>query len=252
MLNSIKMNFSRVRYILDTDTFKMVFLAVLFMCFFSLFNIASDASYTEGLFIYINSKTFLFPLICIIFVSSCIFLFAFDKDYSTLLRFDTKANYLKKLVISLSIGNFIIYSLAIIMGILFVTLKYFGAMTFSNVEYYNISYVVYIIFAVIKLFVIIDLLALIGICIYKNLGKIGAYFYYTAVLIFYYYSSVSLNVISHFTLKSLNLSYYLSESIYTSFGLEIAHTIIFICILILALFLLIYVLIRFNKVKIDG
>lgn len=251
MLNNIKIAFSRVKYILDTDTFKMIFLSVLFMSFFSIFNIAEQASYTEGLFCYFSSKIFLFPLICIIFISSCFFLFSFDKDYSSLLRFDNKASYLKKLVISLSVGNAIVYLSAIIMGFLFVTLKYFGAITFSNVEYYNIPYIVYIPFTLVKYFIIINFLSIIGICIYKIFGKVGGYAYYAIVLVLYYCLVISADIINLFTIKNLNFVYYLAPVQYASFSLEVSHSIIFICILTLILFLLMYVLIKFSKIKID-
>lgn len=251
MLNSIKINFSRVRYILDTEKFKIIFLTIFSTCFFSFFNILPSISYSEALFNYISSSIFLFPLISIVFISSCIFLESFDKDYSTLLRFNDKMDYLKKLLISISIGNFIIFLSAIVIGILFVTFKYFGLMTFSDVEYYNISYVMYSIFTIVKYFIIINILSLIGICVYKIFGKIIGYVYYLIILALYYCHPISSNIIGHFSIKSLNFKYYLTSTQFASFNLEVSHTIIFTCILFLLLALFIYLLIKFNKIRID-
>lgn len=251
MLNSLKINFSRVKYILDTNKFKIIFLSILSTCFFSFFNIFPNVSYAEAIFNYISSSIFLFPLISIVFISSCIFLESFDKDYSSLLRFNDKTHYLKSLLISISIGNFMIFLSAIIIGILFVTLKYFGLMTFSNVEYYNISYITYSIFTIIKYFIIINVLSLIGICIHKIWGKTIGYIYYMIILSFYYCSPISSNIISHFSIKTFNFKYYLTSIQFASFNLEVSYTIIFICILFLLLMLFIYSLIKFNKIRID-
>lgn len=251
MLNSIKVNFSRVKYILDTEKFKIIFLTIFSTCFFSFFNILPSVSYSEAIFNFISSPIFLFPLISIIFISSCIFLESFDKDYSSLLRFNNKIDYLKKLLFSITIGNFIIFLSAIGVGILFVTLKYFGLMTFSDVEYYNISYMIYSIFTIIKYFIIINILSMIGICIHKIFSKIIGYLYYLTILAIYYCYPISSNIIGYFSSKSLNFKYYLTSVQYASFSLETSHTIIFICILFLLLTLLIYLLIKFNKIRID-
>lgn len=251
MLNSLKRTFSYTKYILDTEKFKIIFLTILLTCFLCTFNLMSNVSYSEAIFDYISSSMFVFPLMIILFISSSIFLEHYDKNYSFLIRYSSKENYLKYLLISVSLGNLIIYLSAITIGILFVSLRYFGMISFTQVEYYNISYITYSIFFITKLYIVTNLLALIGICIYKLLGKIVGYIYYLTIAVIYYCFPISSNIISNFTFESLNFKYYLVPIPYVSFLKEIANSIIFICTTILLLTALIVITTNFKKIKID-
>lgn len=251
MLNNIKRTFSYTKYILDTEKFKVIFLTVLLTCFLCTFNLMSNISYSEAIFDYISSSMFIFPTMIILFISSSIFLEYYDKNYSFLIRYSAKEKYLKYLLISVSLGNLIIYVSALAVGILFVSLRYFGMISFTQVEYYNISYITYSAFFMIKLYMVTNILALIGICIYKLLGKIVGYIYYLIIAVIYYCAPVSSSIISNFTLKSLNFKYYLTPIPHVSFIKEISNLIIFMCILALLLITLTFIATNLKKIKID-
>lgn len=221
------------------------------MIFFNSYNISSGIAYEEAIFSFISSSLFLFVILLVLFMSTCIILISFDKDYSILLRFKNKFDYLKNLFLSITIGNFLIYTFTIVISILLLTIKYFGRIYFSDIAYYHIPFVLYNFFTIIKYFVIVDILALIGVCIYKNLGRVFSYTYYILILILYYVYPVSMEIIGSFSIKNLFFKYHLYPYQYATFYLELSSLIITICTLILLTIFILCITVRFNKIKID-
>lgn len=220
-------------------------------CFLNLFNIQNGIVYEEAFFSSITNTLFLFVLISLLFISSCITLYYFDKDYTILLRYENKLKYLKKLFISISIVNLIVYCFAMVITLLLLSFKYFGCITFGKISSYNMPFFIYNIFTMIKYFIVINILSLIGICVYKNFGKVFSYIYYSIILILYYMLPVSVDIIGNFSIRNLLFKYYIFPFQYANFYLELLYSLIYICGMMLLIFLFISLTIKYNKVKID-
>lgn len=251
MLNKLKIAFVYIKFILDSNKFKAIFLMLILTCFLNLFNIQNGIVYEEAFFSSITNTLFLFVLISLLFISSCITLYYFDKDYTILLRYENKLKYLKKLFISISIVNLIVYCFAMVITLLLLSFKYFGCITFGKISSYNMPFFIYNIFTMIKYFIVINILSLIGICVYKNFGKVFSYIYYSIILILYYMLPVSVDIIGNFSIRNLLFKYYIFPFQYANFYLELLYSLIYICGMMLLIFLFISLTIKYNKVKID-
>ncbi len=228
---------SQSLFILNSNKFKAIFLIIIFTCIFNLFNIENGIAYEEAIFSSITSTLFLFVIIGILFISSCTTLDLFDKKFGIILRYKNKLEYLKELLKLISLVNLIIFGLAISITILFTTFKYFGITTFDKMSNYNIPFIVYNLFTITKYYIIINILSLIGICLYKNFGKILCYIYYA--------------LITNFNIKNLFFKYYIYPFQYANFYLELSFAIIFICLMLLIVHLAIYATVKYNKIKIN-
>lgn len=242
---------SQSLFILNSNKFKAIFLIIIFTCIFNLFNIENGIAYEEAIFSSITSTLFLFVIIGILFISSCITLDLFDKEFGIILRYKNKLRYLKELLKLISLVNLIIFGLAISITILFTTFKYFGITTFDKMSNYNIPFIVYNLFTITKYYIIINILSLIGICLYKNFGKILCYIYYALIIILYYTYPVSNSIITNFNIKNLFFKYYIYPFQYANFYLELSFAIIFICLMLLIVHLAIYATVKYNKIKIN-
>lgn len=251
MINKIKEIFSITKFILNSSKFKSIFSIIICTCILNLFTMESGIKYEEAIFSSITNTLFLIIVIGILFVSSCFTLNFFDKEYSLILRLENKIKYLKTLLLSITIINMIIFCFAIALSILLLTFKYFGIISFGKISNYNMSYAIYNIFTFIKYFTVIDILSLLGICMYKCLGKISCCIYYLLVLMLYYTYPVSADIISSFNLKNLFFGYYIYPYQYASFHLELTSSVIFVCIMMLIMLLFIYIIPKYSKIKID-
>ena len=159
---------SQSLFILNSNKFKAIFLIIIITCIFNLFNIENGIKFEEAIFSSITCTLFIFVIIGILFISSCITLDLFDKEFAIILRYKNKLTYLKELLKLISLVNSILFGLAISITILFITFKYFGIITFGKISNYNIPFIIYNLFTIIKYYIIINILSLIGICLYNN------------------------------------------------------------------------------------
>lgn len=251
MAKIFKLNFSQVKNILDSPKFKTLFLLILFTCIFNSFNLNSTLHYEEAILTSFTNPLFMFMLIGTTFLSTTILISSFDKNFSTILRYKNKFEYIKNLLISNVIIGIVVYMLAVSITLLILTFKYFGHIRFNNIPYYDIPFVVYNIFTILKYAIVICILSMIGCCVYKNFGKIIGYIYYVFILVVYYLAPVKTEIISEFKLENLNFKFYLAPYQYTDIFLDVVSFIIFVCVSILIISALIYATVRASKIKID-
>lgn len=251
VINKFKLNILKIIFILKSNKYITVFWILIFLCFLNLFNIPNDITYEEKILNSISSPLFMVVLIGTLFMSSSLIISYIDKDYSKLLRFKNKKYYLKDLMLSVSITNLVLFLFTIFTNILFVSIFNIGYIKFENYIYYEIPFLIYNIFTIIKYYLIINYLALIGICLYKNINKVVGYIYYFLILMFYYTYPIKALIINDFKINNLFFKYYLVPYVYLNFKLEIISFLITIVFLIIILFIVMYITIRKNKIKID-
>ena len=251
VINKYKLNILKIIFILKSNKYITVFWILIFLCVLNLFNIPNDITYEEKILNSISSPLFMVVLIGTLFMSSSLIISYIDKDYSKLLRFKNKKDYLKDLMLSVSIINLVLFLFTIFTNILFVSIFNIGYIKFENYIYYEIPFLIYNIFTIIKYYLIINSLALFGICLYKNINKVVGYIYYFLILMFYYTYPIKVLIINDFKIKNLFFKYYLVPYIYLNFKLEIISFLITIVFLMIILFIIMYLTIRNNKIKID-
>ena len=250
-INKFKLSVLRIIFILKSNKYKTIFWILIFLCFLNLFNIPNDIPYEEKILNSISSPLFLVVLIGTLFMSSSLMISYIDKDYSKLLRFKNKNYYLKDLMISVSITNLVLFLFTIFINLLFVSIFNIGHIKFGNYIYYEIPFFLYNMFTIIKYYFIINSLALIGICLYKNINKVVGYIYYFLILMLYYTYPIKALIINNFRINNLFFKYYLVPFVYLNFKLEIISFLITLVFLTIVLFFIMCIIIKRNKIKID-
>ena len=157
----------------------------------------------------------------ILFITSIITFSIFEKNKSIVIRYKNKSIYLNNLFKTISIINFIVYLQFVTLGLTILTFKYFDNLSFSYISSYQIPFIVYNIYSIIKYFFIINMIIIICILIYKLLNKLiggSSFIFFLILKDMYPYSIESIDNI--FNIK-LFFGYYLYPFEYSSFLLEI-------------------------------
>lgn len=254
MKNLIKkqlMNYKKIKILLNTDKFKAIFLASILAVFFSSYELNSDIvslSYEGTILSLFSGHLFQLFLFCILFVSSIYTISYFDKSYQNIIRYKNKKEYLNNLLKNVSIVNFIIYLYYIIIGLIIVTFKCFGNISFSFIEYYKIPFILYNCYSFIKYYIIINILILISICLYKCLNKFIGGGILSLIIILNGCWQYSSNVIATFSDFHLFYGYYLYPFQYSSFIFEICCFSLEIIILLLILEIIKYINLKYKKI----
>ena len=207
--------------ILSNEKFKGIFLLCIFGSFISSFDLVKTISYEEAILSYFSSNLCQLFLFTILFITSIITFSIFEKNKSIVIRYKNKSIYLNNLFKTISIINFIVYLQFVTLGLTILTFKYFDNLSFSYISSYQIPFIVYNIYSIIKYFFIINMIIIICILIYKLLNKLiggSSFIFFLILKDMYPYSIESIDNI--FNIK-LFFGYYLYPFEYSSFLLEI-------------------------------
>ena len=151
--------------ILSNEKFKGIFLLCIFGSFISSFDLVKTISYEEAILSYFSSNLCQLFLFTILFITSIFTFSIFEKNKSIVIRYKNKSIYLNNLFKTISIINFIVYLQFVTLGLTILTFKYFDNLSFSYISCYQIPFIVYNIFSLIKYFFIINMIIIICILI---------------------------------------------------------------------------------------
>lgn len=239
-----------VSIILNSYNYTVFIGLISLVCFFNSFNLSQGYNFDKSFTIFFTTKLFVLMLMAFLFFNTNKIINWLDHNKSFVIRLNNKKNYLRKLINVTTISNIIVFSMFIIISLTMIILKVGFKIEFTNIDYYNVPYIIYDIVLIIKYYVIINFISCFGIIINKCFGKNTSYIFYLFIMIFYYGFSLPINEISGFQISNLIYVYYLESLPYTTYLNEIANFIIVSNIYYILLELFYYTILKYKKIRI--
>ena len=160
MKNDIKYAYELFKYSLNTQRFILIFI-------FSIINGGLGAiygmgiSYFESLIFSFNSAFYIMFFLFIIFINTKNTIDIFQKNYFYIIRFKSKKEYIKKLIITVLVSNFLVIIINFMTLIAWRNLfGYTGAL--YPIKDYNISPNIYLIFCIIKFILLASIISILN------------------------------------------------------------------------------------------
>lgn len=231
MKNSLKFKFLYYKNILNHEKYNAILLLCLFCSFISSYDIPNNLNYEEAFLSHISSGLFQLLLFIILFITSITTYTICYRKISSMLRYANKNIYISNIMKNITIINLIIFLCYILMSSTIITIKHFTTIAFTSISIYNIPYIIYNIFTIIKYFFIINIIILFSMLFYIKFNKIIGFLCFSLLLILkdgYLYTFDIINTV--FKIK-LFFGYYLLPIQYKSFYLEVICSIIYIVII---------------------
>lgn len=194
-----------------------------------------------------SSPVFQIFLFLILFICSWNTVNIFDKNTSTIIRYKNKKEYLKNLFWEISIVNFLAYIMYIFSVLIFLILYLYGNVVLGTYTIYNIPMIIYVVFMIIKYFLIVDILILITISIYKLSNIIFGFISLLLILCLKLMWPYHIQIIEDFRDFKLFYGYYLYPFEYSNFAFEISSFFLIFFILLILIFLISLILYKRRK-----
>lgn len=251
MIQRIKYDYYRVKLISNSFKFKSNFLLCIICTLICSYNVDDELMFENAIMFNISSGLYQMLLFLILFISSIFTMNAVNKDYNSFLRYQNKKEYMISLIKTITYINIITYIIYSLFGLIFIIIKYLGSISFIQFEYYQIPFFIYNIYLYFKYFVILNMLIIISIMLYKNIGKILGSVIGFLLLIFKDGYPYNVDKISSVENIHLFYGYYLSVFEYSSFTLDLCAFFLECTFLLLIYEFMKYLNLRFVKVSIE-
>lgn len=235
----MKYSFEKFKYMASAQQFKITFLMILIANAYGIFGLALRTSYYDGFFAIMTNKYYIVLLFIIFLLNSVNTNSMVEENYSYILRLESKSKYIIELLKSVAFNNMIIF-LIIIMTLL-TGLNIFNPQGNSIYYHNDINIWIYIIFYILRVFVILQIISSISVLFLKIFGL-----RFVIIINVLFYASLIANFSRGDTITSVfNMSLmvgdYFSLSRYTSFTLELWLSILFTMFLLSVLLVLLQI-----------
>lgn len=213
-----------------------------------LFN-SLNIDYIQSFYYVLSNSFYIIILMMLLAINTINTINIFDQNLFYILRFESKKEYYKEILKNVFLSNlvFIIMNIAIL--IIMSNIIFGSTFSISNWQEYNITNIVYIIFYIIRAFIVMEIIMGLLFIIKKVLGKISILIY--SILIFIPLILNNYNVIKDLSNIPLYPMNYIVGFTCTSFNLEVCSSIIYISILLLISIIAFNILVANSKGVID-
>lgn len=248
MKNKMKYEFENFKYMISSEIFKLILLFIIIATLYGTFYLTLGSGYVSG-FLTMISNGYYNMLIFIIILLNTINLYKiFEKNNLYIIRFKTKKEYLKKLISNTLFSNGLILLLIYIFAIIGLNVFCSSSSGIGVIEKYNMINWIYLIFYIIRSFVLIQIISVINILLLKIIDSklllLLNFLLYGIIISYPYAANIEINT-------AFNIPLFIGEYFtlykYEYFTLELLCSTLYIGLLILIIGLLFNVVERFMK-----
>lgn len=233
---------------ISTERFKLIIGIMFIMSLYMVGQITREYSYINSILYIFNDTIYLTITFALILVNSITTIKLFDKDNEYIIRCKTKKMYLKKLTKKIFMNNTIIFILQILMNILLLIILNRNGIIIDKIGGYSITNLTFTIFYLIRTFILIQCISLIGAFVYKSGPKIILWILVVCLLIAFANAPYRYEyVVEGLQTIFLNPADYLHVQQYKDFGFELEVSFFYV----LAWFIITYIvyLITAKRIK---
>lgn len=230
---------------------KLLLILTIIFAYFSTREVQSGLNLTESISNLFYCNLYPIFLFFLLIYSSYIIVIEFDKNFSLLLRYNNKNNYIESIYKVLFINNFFICFLYNFFVIIFLLIKNFNNVNFLLNSNYNLLFIINNLFMFFKIFLIYNLLIKYSVLFYKYFSKTLCTIFIFSIIILKECWTYNLSPVINLGDIHLFLMYYLFPIKYSNIFLDFFSFIFIITILLLFLELFKYILISKKKISFE-
>ncbi len=239
MKNKLKLLKENMKFNVNSNQFRLILLLILCFNLYGTAYLATNLTYLDGMINIITNGYYVVSLIGLVLLNTINTFDKFEKNDFYILRFKDRKMYLKQLIINVLMSNTILLVMNLVVLIIGLNLFASSKFVISNFLDYSIPNIVYIIFYLLRLFFIIQIIAIINVCLLKIINNkfvIGINLILYLAILFTPYEPK--RVVSSISNMFLSISDYMRLHYYSNFSLEIFCSVIYIFIPLVISFIL--------------
>lgn len=242
--NKLKIIIENLKSNISSNQFKLILLLLICFNLYGTSYLATNLSYIDGFINIITSGYYVITLFGLILLNTINTFDKFEKSQFFIIRFKDRKMYLKQLLVNVFTSNLVLYILNII--IVLIGLNIFASSNFSisNVLNYSIPNIFYLLFYLLRMFLIFQIINVINVCLLKLINsKVVVFLNMLLCLLIIFNPYEPKKVISSVSNMFWIISEYLRLHYYSGFILEVLCSTIYVSVL----FLISYFLFIFTK-----
>lgn len=235
MKRKLENKFHFIANSLNSYKFKAIFLILVILSIYGVFDIAIRTGFFYGLYMIYNNQWVIAILLFCLFVNTLNICELYKKNYSIIIRNKTKKEYLKEISKIIIITNTIVILMSFMITCIFLFFKYAGDFSVGN-TINGVNILFYTIYHFIRFIIISSLLSLLIFYCWKFLNSFFSFLISIILSLSLVISPISLEIVTHF---KMFFGYYLLAPRFENITLDIQFsllTIIIIMIIDLVLF----------------
>lgn len=172
MKNNIKRLFSELNFFVSSEKFLLIFLFIIINNIYGATALVfREYSYIDSLFSFFTWSYYLLILQLCVFISVNTTISQFEKNGALIIRFKNHKEYLKELFKRVVRNTLLVFIVNLIVALLILNLIRGFNIGIGIMDRYNISNVLYLMFYLVRTYIIILLNALVFLYIMKNTNK---------------------------------------------------------------------------------
>lgn len=218
----MKVLISNFRNYINTENFKLIVGIMFIVSLYMVAYINIEYSYINSVLAVFSDMMSLIILLALFLINTINTIKFFDSNKSYIIRCGSKRKYLKQLTKSVLINNTFVYMLEIIMLVILLIFFNRNGIIIDKIGGYSISNLTYTVFYLIRTFILVQCISLVGACLYKAGHKIILWIL-TASLIIAFMNTPYRDgyVIEDFETAFISPTEYLHVQQYKDFGFEL-------------------------------
>lgn len=170
MKNNFKLIHANIKHMLNEYRFKIIVLFIICFNLFGCIYIAIGKNYLDALFSTLSNPYYSLLLLSLTLVNTINTFDTFEKKDNYIIRFENREKYLKQLVINIFVSNSVLFIINLVVLLICLNLfigSYFVIESWYN---YNIPNLIYLMFYIIRIFIIIQIVSIINSLLLKLLN----------------------------------------------------------------------------------
>ncbi|MDD3341770.1 MAG: hypothetical protein PHN72_06260 [Bacilli bacterium] len=218
-----------INYITSTDRFKFLFLlAILFAAYAAFVLGISTDNFLDAIFIPFQFNIFNILFFALIFFNNLNTCSTFETKFDYyIIRLENKKNFIKEIMKNSILMNLFYLLIFFLFYFMFLSLIKFGNFEIHNYSNYSINNFIYVIYYLIRYFLITILLNVITTYLYLNFKMIATIGFNVLFLIGFMMVPISADPINNI---SLIIWFFLSPIVFSNFSLDVTSFITFLII----------------------
>lgn len=223
MKNALKYQFSFFNYLVSTQRFKLTFILSVITTIFGVTSLGFETQYGyfDGFLMVLSNPFYMMALYMILFINTVHTVTMFDKNENYIIRCENIKKYIKQMIHKVLFNNTILYIILLLLLMIGLNFFCFGRFHIYVIEEYQIYNIIYLVFFLLRIYVIFLLMAALNVLLLKVLNDKGVILLNILFAIGIVVIPTSGDVITSITKMPFFIGNFLTPHLFHSFLFEI-------------------------------
>lgn len=243
-MNKSRLLTGNIRRNFDAGKTKTIIFILIIFNFFIAISYLQGEHFVDGLILFVTNAVYCVVLFALTLINTLTIYKNFEKNYFYILRFKDKKEYLGTLLKTIVVNNLIFFLINLAIIIIYLTI-FSNGFVIMNWQTYNISNLTYVLFYMIRFFILMEIVMIISVLLMKLFDKNTLILFNVIIWSsFLFYPYELKKIIGSVWEMHWMLAGYLRYHFYTTFSLEVLYSIIFIFLMAIICWILFCIVVK--------